>query len=389
MTTRRDFLRASAVATGAVGLGVGSVAGTPGLFHAQPGDLARTGIRRGAPLKILILGGTSFLGPHQIRYALERGHEVSIFSRGQTEPSLHRDLFHQVEHLVGDRADNLDALRGRSWDAVIDNSGRAVEWTRDTAQLLKDSVETYMYTSSTGVYLPYLGNDLREDRDVLLEDPPEIPEAQRPTYGVMKSLSEIEVRRAFGEHRTIVVRPTYILGAADQTTRSAYWPVRIEQGGEVLVPGKSDDPVQYIDVRDLTEWMIRLLENKTAGTFNAAGPASPLGMHAFIHGVHAATSSDVTWVMADDYEFLRENQVRFVIPWIMPVDDYEGSAHINMERAVASGLTYRPLADTFRAILDWWHSDAVSEERRTGLLEGPRSMFTLEKGVIAAWRATQ
>lgn len=387
MTTRRDFLRASAVATGALGLGVGSAAGAPRIPNATDSVIDPTGGRSTHPLKILILGGTSFLGPHQIRYALERGHEISIFSRGQTEPTIHRDLFQQVEHLIGDRADNLDALRGRSWDAVIDNSGRSVEWTRDTAQLLKDTVETYMYTSSTGVYLPYLGNDLREDRDLVLEDPPEVPEEQRPTYGVMKSLSEMEVRSAFGADRTIVVRPTYILGAADQTNRSAYWPVRIARGGEVLVPGKSDDPVQYIDVRDLTEWMIRLIENKTTGTFNAAGPASPLAMHAFVHGVHAATSSEVSWIMAQDHEFLREHQVRFVIPWIMPVDDYEGSAHINIERAVASGLTFRPLADTFGTILDWWHSDAVTEERRTSLVEGPRSMFTLEQGVIDAWKA--
>lgn len=387
MTTRRDFLRTSTAATGAMGLGLGSLAGSPRALHAHGVAPGLPLARAVHPLRILILGGTSFLGPHLVRYALERGHEISIFTRGQTQPTIHRSLFREVEHLVGDRENNLDALRGGRWDAVIDNSGRSEAWTRDTARLLRDTVETYVYTSSTGVYLPYLGTDLREDRELVLEDPPQVPADQRPSYGVMKSLSEIEARSAFGDDRTIVVRPTYIVGPADPTNRFVYWPVRLERGGEVFIPGRPDDPIQYIDVRDLTEWMIRLIETKTTGTFNVAGPASPLGMHAFVHGVHAATSSEVSWIMVSDYDFLLENQVRFVIPWIMPVDDYEGSARINIERAVQNGLTFRPLAESSRDVLEWWHSDAVTDERRTNFMEGPRSMITLEQAVIAAWKA--
>ena len=371
-TSRRDFLKTTAAVGGALTLGLGSYACRP---------------RR---LNILILGGTSFTGPHLIRYALERGHSVSIFTRGRTQPTIFTELYEQVEHLVGDRNDDHEALEGRTWDAVIDNSGRYVEWTTTSAQLLRDAADVYMYTSSTGVYLPYFGMDITEDTEVLLEDLPEVQENRRPTYGVMKSLSEIEARNAFGEDRTIVVRPTYIVGPGDSSNRWQYWPIRIRRGGEVFVPGKEDDPVQYIDVRDLTEFMIRLLENRTTGTFNAAGPASPQGMHEFVHGVHDAIGSDVEWIMGTDHDFLREHNLQFNIPWIMPVEDYVGSARINIERAKAAGLTFRPLAQTTMDTLAWWDSDAVPEERRGTAFNHPRGFNPQrEAEVIAAWKARE
>jgi 2'-hydroxyisoflavone reductase len=262
-----------------------------------------------------------------------------------------------------------------------------VEWTRESAELLRDAADNYVYTSSTGVYLPYLGMDIKEDTDLVLEDGPEIPEDRRPTYGVMKSLAEIEARRAFGDDRAIIVRPTYIVGPGDRSNRFTYWPVRLERGGEVMVPGRARDPVQYIDVRDLTEWMIRLIENRTAGTFNVAGPASPMGMHEFVYGVSAATSSSVTWVMIQDYDFLREHDVEVVIPWIMPVGDNAGSARINIQRAISNGLTFRSLAGTVMDVLEWWHSDAVTEDRRTDFLEGPRSLMAREATILSDWRA--
>lgn len=383
---RRDFLKNAAAAGGALTIALPARADASFLTGPAP-DGTDAPAPAAHPLNILILGGTTFLGPHQIRYALERGHSISIFTRGQTQPTVHRELFDHVEHLTGDRNDDLTALEGRSWDAVIDNSGRRVEWTRDTAQLLKDRVETYVYTSSTGVYLPYLGDDLTEDTRLVLEDPPEVPDDRRPTYGVMKSLSEIEARAAFGDDRAIIVRPTYIIGPADPTNRFPYWPVRLHRGGEVLVPGKGHDRVQFVDVRDLTEWMIRLIEIRTAGTFNAAGPASPLGMHAFVHGVHAATSSAVSWVMIPDYDFLEAHEIQYALPWLMPVGEYVGAARINIDRAVANGLTFRPLALTSMDTLEWWFSDAVTEERRQGLLEDPRSLMQREAQIIADWKA--
>jgi 2'-hydroxyisoflavone reductase len=378
---RREFLQASAMAGGAVGFGLPGKPGSPSTVFDRP---ARH------PLRILILGGTTFLGPHLIRYALGRGHSISTFTRGRTEPTIHKRLFDEVEELTGDRDTDLSALQGRTWDAVIDNSGQRVEWARSAAQLLKDSVDLYVYTSSTGVYLPYLGDDITEDTEVLLEDPPSDQPRDRPSYGVMKSLSELEVRRAFGDDRAIVVRPTYIVGPADPTNRFPYWPVRLEQGGEVLVPGRGHDSVQYIDVRDLTEFMVRCIENRTGGTFNLAGPTSRMGMHAFVHGVHGCVSSPVTWVMATDYDFLQEHEYRFSIPWLMPIGDYHGSARINIERAKNAGLTFRPLARTTLDTLEWWHSDAVSDERRERAWSGAQGGFAMsmerEREIIAAWR---
>lgn len=378
---RREFLQASA--SGALGLSVG----LPGRASAEPSPPSNDS-RPSHPLSILILGGTSFLGPHQIRYAMERGHSITTFTRGQTEPSIHKELFRHVESLTGDRAGDLGALRGRRWDAVIDNSGQRVEWTRATAQLLRDTVDLYVYTSSTGVYLPYLGQDITEDTELVRADE---PPRDAPTYGVMKTLSEEEARTAFGMDRTIVTRPTYIIGPADPSNRFPYWPARLARGGEVLVPGRGRDAVQYIDVRDLTEFTIRLIENRTAGTFNVAGPGSTQGMHEFVHGVRAAVSAEVQWVMVPDYEFLTEQRLRFAIPWLMPVEDYVGSARINIDRAKGAGLTFKPLARTTFDVLDWWESEAVSEERRANAWSGERGSFPLtmerEAEIIAAWKA--
>ena len=169
------------------------------------------------PLNILILGGTSFLGPHQIAYAMNRGHSITTFTRGQTQPTVHQRLFEEVEHLTGDRDSDLSALRNRRWDAVIDNSGQRVEWATEAAELLRDSVDVYLYTSSTGVYYPYLGEDIDESTDVAMEVPEGEEENGAYTYGVMKARSEAEVRRIFGDDRAILVRPTYIFGPADRT----------------------------------------------------------------------------------------------------------------------------------------------------------------------------
>ncbi len=340
-------------------------------------------------LNILILGGTSFLGPHQIAYAMGRGHSITTFTRGKTKPSIHKELFENVESLIGDRADNLEALKNRKWDAVIDNSGHNVEWTRDTADLLKDNVGLYIFTSSTGVYYPYLGDDIKEDTELLLTEPEGIEDEEMKMeywYGVMKSNSEIEARKHFGSDRTIVVRPTYMVGPADKSDRFIYWPVRLARGGEIMVPGKSDDPVQFIDVRDVAEWMIRLIEGKNSGTYNAVGPKSPTGMHAFIKEAHASFKSDASFVMIDDYNFLTEHKVPYIIPWIMPVGNNYGSARINNDLALANGLSFTPLSKTMNDIHTWWYSDAVTEEHRQDFESKPDSILAREKSIIQNWK---
>lgn len=341
------------------------------------------------PLKILILGGTSFLGPQQIAYALKRGHTISTFTRGRTQPTVQKDIFDEVEQLIGDRNNNNDALRGRKWDLVIDNSGNRLQWVKDAVALLKDNTDVYMYTSSTGVYYPYLGKDIRENTSPVLKVPEGITQVQKYEYdyGVMKALNEIEVMNGFGKERSIIVRPTYMMGPGDQTDRFTYWPERLARGGEILVPGKADDPVQYIDVRDVANWMIRLAENRKAGIYNAVGPASATGMHAFVYGVHAAFNSKASFVMVTDYDFLRKHNILEPIPWIMPIGDNVGSALVNNSFAVANGLTFTPLAESVRDIHEWWNSDAVKEEQRTKMISGDDSLMKREPAIIAEWKA--
>jgi len=384
---KRAALAGGALSLGTMPVGFESTHVDPSttLSQLDPGRL--TNDAPAQPLSILILGGTSFLGPHLIEYALGRGHSVTIFTRGRSQPTVLSHLYKDVERLIGDRNDNLEALKGRSWDVVIDNSGYRVQWTRDSARLLKDSADIYLYTSSTGVYYPYRGSNNTEHTDLVKELGPGIPDNEDSQYGIMKTLSEIEARTAFGDDRTIVVRPTYIVGPGDVSNRFPYWPVRLERGGEVFVPGKPSDPVQFIDVRDLTEFMVRLAEQKNTDTFNVVAPASEMGMHAFVHGAHAATSSAVSWVMIPDYDFLIEQNVPYIVPWIMPVDDNFGSARANNSHAIASGLTFRSLAETCLDVLTWWHSDGITDERRSRLTDGAQSIMARESEIIAAWRS--
>jgi 2'-hydroxyisoflavone reductase len=177
------------------------------------------------------------------------------------------------------------------------------------------------------------------------------------------------------------------MGPGDPSDRVTYWPVRLARGGEVLLPGRPNDPVQYIDVRDLSAWMIRLIEEDAAGTFNAVGPASPTGMHQFAHGVHAAFSTAVTFVPIEDYGFLTEQRVLDAIPWIMPVGDNYGSARVDNGRALQRGLTFTPLADSMRDLYEWWLTGAVSAERRARLTTDPGSLMAREPEILAAWRA--
>ncbi|HEU4523181.1 MAG TPA: NAD-dependent epimerase/dehydratase family protein, partial [Thermoanaerobaculia bacterium] len=216
------------------------------------------------PLRILILGGTGFIGPHQIRYAVARGHKVSMFNRGKTNPGL----FPGVEHLEGDRNGQLDALKNREWDAVIDNPATLPRWVRDTAQLLKEKAGQYVFISTLSVYRDNSKIGMDEADPVIVLEDPTVEQITGATYGGLKALAEDEARKAFGDRAT-VIRPGLIVGPGDNTDRFTYWPVRIARGGEILAPGDPQNPVQIIDARDLAEWTIRVVENKTFGTYNA------------------------------------------------------------------------------------------------------------------------
>jgi 2'-hydroxyisoflavone reductase len=368
MPTRRDFLKTSAAAGGALWVG-----GVPGLARIGVVDAA-------APMKILIFGGTGFIGPHLVRQAVARGHTVTIFSRGRKDG----DLPSVVERLVGDRTINdtipqgdLGALKGRRFDAVIDDPATDPRWVRQSTELLRDS-GSYMFVSSTGVYNPYLTNDLDETKPVRTEP------ANSTDYGIQKAQSEHEVMQVFGNRGT-VVRPGYIVGPGDVTDRFTYWPQRLARGGETLVPGRKTDPSQFIDVRDLTAFMIKLVEEKRYGIYNCAGPRDALTFGEFIAGAMAALKSDARLVWADDYDFLRLNRIGAAIPWIRVDGNNANQMTIRNAKAVAAGLTFRPMADTVRDTLAWW------PERLNLLATGtqPRFWITEERElqVLAAWKA--
>lgn len=348
-----------------------------------------SGTRRNRSLKILILGGTSFLGPHQVAYALSRGHSITTFTRGKTKPTIHPELFGEVEQLVGDREDNLEALKGRKWDVVIDNSGRKVKWTQETATLLKDQVDHYMYVSSVSVYYPFHRKTLLETDELILEVPEGLDENEKRTFefGVMKANSELAAINTFGSDRTTVVRPTFIMGPGDRGDRFMYWPIQLAKGGDVIIPGNQDERVQFIDVRDLAGWMIRLCEDKVSGIYNGSGPASEMSLPAFVYGAHAAFNTKVNFIHIDDYEFLENNNIGFIGPWVKPSDKSIGIAGADNYRALESGITYLPLTTTIKDTYDWWYSDAVTEERRNKYALNENGLHNRQAELIKKWNA--
>ncbi len=381
-TSRRDFVQLSLIAGGAAGLG-----------------LARNAAARNAavgtaetPLEILVLGGTGLIGPPMVEYAIARGHEVTLFNRGKTNAQLFPDL----EKLRGNRADDLSAIEtaiaaGRTWDVVIDNTASVPRWVTASAGLLEPAADHYLYTSSISVYAGHATPGADESAaigEISAEEEAAVRTPQDITgenYGPLKARCEEEARKAFSAERTCVVRPGLIVGPGDYSDRFTYWPVRIYRGGEVMAPGNPDDPVQFIDCRDLGEWYVRLAEGKVTGTFNGVGPRSPITIAGLLHGIRATVSNDITliWVAA---EFLEEHEVRpwsQMTAWIPPEGEYAGFATNSIARALDAGLAFRPLADTAVATVEYWNS--LPGDRRAN----PRAGCPpeLEEKVLAAWHA--
>ena len=366
MPSRRDFLKTSAAVGGSVLVG----ATAPGFLSAAAPEPVR------APMRLLLLGGTGFIGPHLVKHAVARGHKVTIFTRGKRDDSM---LPPEVERLVGDRNGQLSALEGKQWDAVVDDSATNPDWVRQSATLLKGNVPQYLFTSSTGVYYPYLKKGLDESTPPLLEGDQKDGSA---AYGTAKAQCEKIVFDTFG-NGGIVVRPSYIAGPGDTTDRFPYWPVRLPRGGEVLVPGKREDTAQFIDVRDLAEFMVKLLEDKRSGPYNVAAPRDPITMREFVEQAARALDAKVTFTQVDDYDFLTKNEIFSMVPWVIPTGNNFGHTAISNARAKGAGLAFRPLATTVRDTLAWWKT--VPEERRNA----PHFALTPEQEttVLAAWKA--
>jgi 2'-hydroxyisoflavone reductase len=382
-TSRRKFLKLSALASGSVGLGL-----VPGM-SALSNSVSSSG-RAAKPLRILILGGTGFTGPFQVKYALSRGHKVTVFNRGKTHPG---ELPKEAEQLIGDRNGQLDALKNRKWDVCIDIPTTLPVWVRDAAQILKGNVDRYVFISTISVFSDVSKPNMDENgplaeyqgADAMAETQATLS-ANLRLYGPLKALSEKEAEKWF-PGKALIIRPGLIAGPGDVSDRFTYWPVRIEKGGEVLAPGTPGDPVQFIDARDLAEWTIRMAEQGTVGTFNATGPAYKLTMGKMFDEIKAATKSSATFTWADA-DFLRAQKVRAwsdMPTWVPPRGDSIGFSQINTQKAISKGLTFRSIGDTTVATLDWFRKQPA--DRQAKLKAGLTA--EREAAVLAAWHAQQ
>lgn len=368
MHSRRDF-----IGKGLTALGAAAFVDPRALIPAT------------APKSILILGGTGFIGPHHVRHALSHGHKVTIFNRGRSAPGM---FGKDVEELAGDRASNLEALKGRRWDAVIDESASrsdAPEWVRLSANLLKDSTDQYLFISTRSVYLDTSRVPMTADAPVLTRENAPIAEGRPLSYGHAKAYAEKEAHAAM-PGRVTVVRPGLIIGPGDDTDRFTYWPVRIARGGEVLVPGDGSDHVQNIDVRDLVEFSVRLVEDRTYGVFNAVGPHMGQPFREFVERIHTGVGSNPTYTWVDA-EFLRANGAN---PYSRELPCFQvmkgrtaGFARFDLTPEIKAGLKFRPTELTARETLEWWRT--LPAERQAAIRTG----FTpeREKALLELWKA--
>lgn len=372
--SRRGFL-------GVVGA-IGVAAAAPRVVRAAVEDAAAR------KLKILILGGTSFLGPQLVERARARGHEVTLFNRGKTRP----ELFPDVEKLRGDRdprvADGLKALEGdRRWDVVIDTSGGVPRQVRATAGLLKDRCDLHQFVSSLNVYKSFA--PVGQDETAEVQTAPGGEEMDKwtfETYGPLKAMCEMAAEETM-PGRVTNIRPGLIVGPGDWSGRFAWWPARVSKGGVVLAPGEPSDAIQHIDVRDIADWMINAAERSFVGTFNLIGPKPGTTIGELLATCKEVSGSDAEFVWADA-EFLEAQEVaawRDMPAWLPARGGAEGFATFNFDRALATGLTFRAQRVTVRDTLEWWK--ALPEEKRNAWKVGLSP--EREAKVIQAWRASE
>ena len=363
---RRDFLKA-----------LGATAGLAGCAASHPTTQERSGALHPTPKRILILGGTGYIGPAIVSAARARGHAVTLYNRGKTNPHL----FPEVEKILGERQADLNRLRGRSWDAVIDTWTRYPSAVRAAAELLRDQVGQYLFVSTISVYK--LGREPIDESSAVMtpsEPPPENQDLRN--YGPLKVLSEQAAEQAM-PGRVTVVRPGVIAGPGDPTDRFTYWPVRLARGGQVLAPGDPGYRMQLIDVRDLGEWIVTAIEARHVGTYNAVGPAEP-GLRTVLQACHSGVASSGQFVFVDD-KWLEQNGAGDFndFPLAVPGDSpISGFARVSATLAMQKGLRFRPIGITAKDTLDWWNAQPA--ERRAK----PRPGLTAEREaeLLSRWR---
>ena len=383
-TSRREFILRSAAAAGAFGLGI--------VPRLALGDERAPG-RASKPLNILILGGTGFMGPEQVNYALARGHHITLFNRNKTRPDMFKG---QVDQLIGDLNNDTSALAGKKFDVVIDNPTTAPAWVRNVAKYMKGNTGHYIFISTISVYPDNSVPNADETAPTTpMPDSLDAYTLDRQNfgryYGALKSRSEKEVQENYPGMFTII-RPGLIVGPLDPSDRFTYWPVRVARGGEVLAPGEPNDVTQFIDARDLAEWTIRMAEKGPrdgGGIYNATGPRQPMPMGQFLQACKEVSGSDArfTWV---PWSFLQEQKIRgwrdmpIVVP---PNGPTAGFDRRNIDRALAKGLTFRPLTVTIKDTLEWnkTRPQEAQDKLAAGAIAGISAQR--ESEVLAAWHA--
>lgn len=377
MTSRRQFLLSSA-ATGLIS--------ATGLYPSIALANDKQTKKAEKPLKILFLGGTGFLGPHTVNYALERGHEITLFNRGRSK----EELFPNLESIKGNRDpdidDGLSALEGREWDCVIDTSGYVPRIVDASSKLLAKNSKHYLFISSISVYSEFTKVGLDETGAVGTLEDPTIESITGGSYGPLKAYCEQAAEKNF-PGRTTVIRPGLIVGPRDRTDRYTYWPVRTSKGGKVLAPGDGKDFVQYIDVRDLGAFIIHCLEEGHMGIYNATSPMHAETTKDMLESCKKGTGSDATFVWADS-EFLAKHEVQ---PWSgMPVwvprqGELGGLSQVDVSKAEKAGLKFTERKKTVLDTLDWFSKQPAARQKslRAGI---PADK---ESEVLKAWLESQ
>lgn len=383
-TDRRTFIKAASL-TALACAGPGAL-GALAQFDARPAS---------KKLKILMLGGTGFLGPAIVNAALTRGHEVTLFNRGRTDD----DLFSELELITGDRdprqPDGYAGLKGdREWDAVIDTAN-VHKWVEQGTALLKDRVKHYTYISTMSVYASNAEPNVDESAERFrfdesqqaIADAINIPPDIRQWFGYVKAHGEYALESAMPDSG-LIIRPGLIVGPRDFSGRFTYWPVRARRGGEIVIPGPGDDLIQYVDVRDLGEWTIHAVERQLVGPYNAIGPGAPITLKELVQGCVDITGSDGTLVPIPTQELLTTYAVQpwMEMPvWVPPEGEYAGFGRRNFDKAVKAGLKHRSLETTVKDTLAWY--DTLTAEQQQRFIQGLRP--EREKTILVQWRDSQ
>jgi 2'-hydroxyisoflavone reductase len=335
-------------------------------------------------LRVLILGGTGFIGPHFVDVLTAAGHRISLFNRGKRDPAVKPG----IEQLLGDRNGPVDALKGHDWDVVIDNSGYKPKQVRLAGELLKGHVEHYIFVSSISVYADFKTPGMDEDYRLATLEDPTTETVDEKTYGGLKVLCEKAVQETYGAHSTII-RPTYIAGPGDHTDRFTYWPWRVAKGGEMLAPGTPDDPFQFIDVRDLADFVKLCVEKRISGVYNTCNTPRSVTMGSLLETSRKVTgaSPTITWAppqfLIDNAVYGEKAQGNYLPIWAPTVGEEAGSQLVSNARAVKKGLKFRSLETTIADTLTWANArpPEKNEKLRAGLAPD------MEKALLAKLHA--